>query len=800
MLKNIFINFVLNVVFVILVSGAKAGSVTILVNDPERKPLIGATIHLTNIEDSVRVSSITNQSGNAVFDPLTEGLYQLRITYVGFESIEKKIRVDNRPIELFFMLREDAIALGEVTVSAARPHIRQEDDKMIIDPEPLAAISTNTLEILESTPGLFVDPDGGVYLSSATPATILINGREQKMSNQDINTVLRSLPPGSVQQIEVIRTPSARFQASSSGGIINIVLKRGFRLGRFGSATAGLNQGFYGNQFAGFTLNNGGAQTSTYINMNISSNRTLEELNSSRFLQNDNTLSQDARTRRESFQGFVGYGISYDWNERLNVNYDGRVNGSLPASSSLNVNSFGEQLSVSQSRNYVDNDSRFLNLQQDFGLNLKIDSAGSEWDTKLSYTLTANNSFQDYRNMGMGNQALTLSGDGENIQRGHFVQFRSDLTYSLPWSVNLETGVSTTYQDYNSDASFNLTMNGSTMDDPRRTNAFNYQENISAVYLQASRNLGWNVLLKTGVRMEHTLMKGNQTIPADTSFVVDRADWFPYLYLSRPVFALGEIDLRAFLIYRRSITRPGYQSLNPFVNYIDEFLFELGNPALKPQFSDNIEANISFNEWPVFAVGRNYTRDIFSNVVYRDPLNEQIILRTYDNLGQSRETYFRGIAGIPPGGRYFFGVGAQYNYNEYDGFYDGEPFSFNRGSWRFFTFHMLRLGPETRLTLSGFMMTRGQMNFYELNTFGMLNLGLNQTFLNKRLTVTLNARDLLRTMVTEFELNQGGIQTWGSRYADNQRFGVNIRYTFGMPSRQQDRQQNMFRFEDEQEF
>jgi hypothetical protein len=74
---------------------------------------------------------------------------------------------------------------------------------------PGAGISTNTLEILESTPGLLVDQDGGIYLSSATPAIIFINGREQKMSSQDIMTILRSLPPGSVQRIEVIRTPSA---------------------------------------------------------------------------------------------------------------------------------------------------------------------------------------------------------------------------------------------------------------------------------------------------------------------------------------------------------------------------------------------------------------------------------------------------------------------------------------------------------------------------------------------------------------------------------------------------------------
>ncbi len=167
-----------------------------MVKDAERQPLIGATIQLTGVDTDNNFFSTTDQSGRARFDGLENAMYFINIRYMGFLPLEENIviRPDQRQFE--FQMREDAIALGEVTVTARRPLIRQEDDKMIIDPELLVNISTNTLEILEKTSGLFVDQDGGIFLSSATPAAIYINGREQKMSSQDINTILRSLPTG----------------------------------------------------------------------------------------------------------------------------------------------------------------------------------------------------------------------------------------------------------------------------------------------------------------------------------------------------------------------------------------------------------------------------------------------------------------------------------------------------------------------------------------------------------------------------------------------------------------------------
>jgi iron complex outermembrane recepter protein len=766
---------------------ASGHSLRISVSDTGNSPLPGATIQLMSLEDSTRVFAITDQSGTAFFERLKAGLFQLNISYIGFETLETNLNIREDLHRVEFILRDDIVSLGEFVVTARRPLIRQEADKMIIDPEPLATISTNTLEVLESTPGLFVDPDGGVFLSGATPATILINGREQRMSNQDIQALLRSLPPSSVDRIEVMRTPSARYAAASSGGIINIVLKRGYKIGRFGSVNSGMNQGTHGNRFLGFNFNNGGTRGSSYLNMSYNRNNALEELSSSRLLRTDTTLFQAAETRREAHQGFVGFGLSHDASVRLVLSYDGRVNGSLPKSSTNNHNRIAawNDEPISETSNLIDNASDFLNIRQEAGVVFRIDTMGSDWETRISYAFNRNDGTQKYLSSNIFPFPFETGGSGDNAQRRHFLQFQSDLSYRLPWDISLETGISSAYQDYRSDSDFFFTLQEMKIPDPTRTNAFNYQERISAAYLQASRPLPAGIILKSGVRLEHTSMVGNQTFPADTSFVVDRTDWFPYVYLSRPIVEIAGYELQAFLIYRKTITRPGYQSLNPYINYIDQFLYETGNPSLLPQFSENLEANISMNDMPIFAVGRRYTRDIFSSVVYQDPVRENVAVRTYDNLGKNTETYFRAIGAIPPGGTYFFVAGAQYDLNEYEGFYENQPLNFRRGSWRLFTFHSLRLGPNTRLTMNGFLMTNGQMGFYELDNFGQLNFGLNQSFMDRKLTISLSARDVLRTMVTGFTLNQGSIQSAGQRYADNRRFGINIRYNFGIPDRRE---------------
>lgn len=758
----------------------------IKIQDGEKEPLPGAVVQLV-LPSMEKIIQAADNAGIVSVSNLKPGKYGLKITFVGFQPLDTVITVKSGRNEYVFVLSEESFAISEIVVSARRPMIKQEEDKMIIDIESVASISTNTLEVLESTPGLIVDQDGGIYLSSATPAMILINGREQKMSGQDIMTLLRSLPPGSVQRIEVMRTPSAKYSASSSGGIVNITLKKGMKIGRFGSIRTGMNQGRFGNRFAGFSINNSGEYSTGYLNMELSHNDMLEELNSTRLLRPDTTLYQSSETRRKAQQGYIGYGVGFDAGKKMSLNYDGRLNGSLPRSSSVNSNIIktAEGIKVSETVNNINNKSSFINLRQEFGALYRIDTTGSEIDTRFSYGYNRSYNSQNYSTSFLVPSTSVILGEGQNEQQRHFLQLQSDFAYRLPYEIKLEAGYSGTYQNYFSNTRYYIISGGIRNEDLSRTGRYRYREHISSLYIQVSRELLWRILLKSGIRMEHTFMEGLQKIPMDTSFVVRRADWFPYLYLSRPVVTVAGFEVRAYAIYRRTIARPGYENLNPSVRYVDQFFYETGNPGLKPQFTTNMELNISVDDMPVFAWGINKTENIFSSVVYRDSRNMNIAVRTYDNLGKNRETYFRIAVGIPPTNIYFFYAGAQYNRNIYDGFYEGAPLSFDRGSWRFFTYHSLRLTRQTRLTMNGYIITKGQMNLYEINTFGQLNFGLNQTFFNRKLSLTLSARDILRTMVNEFSLQQGNISTTGQRYSDTRRFGINIIWNFGIPEKKE---------------
>ncbi|MBK8371910.1 MAG: outer membrane beta-barrel protein [Saprospiraceae bacterium] len=186
-------------------------------------------------------------------------------------------------------------------------------------------------------------------------------------------------------------------------------------------------------------------------------------------------------------------------------------------------------------------------------------------------------------------------------------------------------------------------------------------------------------------------------------------------------------------------------------------------------------------------MGRNNTKGIISNVLYRDPENEALTLNTYDNIGKSKETYFRLVGAIPPGGKYFFVAGSQYNHTVYEGLYNGLPVSFSRGSWRFFTFHSLKLTKNTRIMMNGFLLVNGQQNLTALKNFGQLNFTINQTFLDNKLNITVFLRDVLRTMENKFLLDQAGIVFEGERYNDNQRVGMSVRYSFGLPSKKQNK-------------
>ncbi len=751
--------------------------------DAKKQPISFANMAIQKLDSPYQRNQVTDSNGIAIVLLNPGAIYQFKTDAIGYQADTRTIKFEQLS-QVQIVLKETTNQLKEVVVTSTKPLIKQEDDKTVVDPEPLAASSTNAYETMEKIPGIFIDQDGNIYLNGLSPAGVQINGRELKMSASDMATILKSLPPSSIQKIELVRTPSAKYDASGGGGVVNIILKKGVKIGLNGSVNLGNNQGVYGNQFIGLTLNNTTDKYNVYLNTQYNQNDGYSIVNTDRYLSMDTVLKQTAKTLSPNKSAYIGFGLGSNWSDRFELNYDARLSGQSFVNTTNNESLLEKNAkqNLSAIASLVKNDGSSLNINQSVRSKLKLDSLGGEWTVDFSYNLIRANTEQDYNNTLLAG-GLVSKGAGDFSNDRDFYTYQTDYK-KKQFGITMEAGLKSSILTFRNNANYQKDLNGIAVKDAFRTSAYNFKEQINAAYLQGSKTWG-AVILKFGTRIEQTIMQGKQRIPSDTSFSLNRTDAFPYVFLSRKLFTISGYEMRGYLVYRKTISRPSYEFLNPFPKYIDPFLYESGNPSLKPQFTSNYEANISVDDKPIFAFGVNETKDIFTNVVYQSPNNKQVAYRTYDNLGKSKETYFRGIAVIPPGKAFFAVLGAQYNHNVYNGIYEQKPIVFDKATWTFFTFQSLKLGKLSTFTINGFWRTNGQQQFYELDNFAQLNSSLNRQFLNKKLTVTLSMNDIFFTNKNTFTLRQGSIYAVGLRESDSRRWGINIRYNFGIKPKEQ---------------
>jgi iron complex outermembrane recepter protein len=749
--------------------------------------LTNATIQLYSLPDTLLLQSQVSKAGKNVFFVKPYSKYLAKVSAVGFEMVEKMIIVVNKSLSLTIALRIKNKTLNSVTIISKKPLIKQEDDKTIVDAEPLAGSSTSAYEVLEKAPGIVLDQDGNVYLTSTTPATIYINGRQMRMSTEDITSLLKSLPAGSVSKIEIIRTPSAKYDASSSGGIVNVVLKKGIKIGTTGSVNMRYDQGVYGTASAGFSVNHSVGKMNSYLSYQYTHRNYFDDIQSDRLINSDTLLSQKSSTRYSTITSYVGAGIDLEFSKKFDLAYDMRLIGNHNSSKALSINDFtqtGSQSEFYQSQTAISNIGRSFFISNELSAKYKIDSVGSGLSNEIDYNYTNNKSALSYTD----NYILPMSspkyGNGALQSPSNMLDFKSDLTLQLKYKFWLETGIKLSdLTDNNLALYYTQTGNLPKEVDPYQTNTFKYRENINSAYLQLSKTYQ-TINFKAGLRFENTDIAGRQYIPTDTSISIKRNDLFPYFYAKRPLFKIFGYPLTGNAIYRRSITRPGYSALNPSPTFIDPFTFNVGNPKLKPQFTTNYEINSTYNDFPVFAVGVNDTKDVFSPVTYQND-SSKIAYRTFDNLGRYKEIYARLFGGLPSGHKYFMYAGVQFNHIQYRGGYQGFPLIFSRSSWTFFTGHDLKATPTLKFNLSAWMYVNGLRSFYELRTLGQLNFNITKTLMDNKLSIILSGNDILKTNKSVFHLQQGDVLVNGTRVQDSRRIALTVRYNFGIAPKEE---------------
>ncbi len=762
-----------------------AQNIKVTINCVSEK-VANATIQILRAKDSVPLfSKITSNKSDFSLQKNTS--YLLKITAVNTKPFLEILRTGNSDTTINAVLQTTIKQLDKVVVISRKPFVKQDDDKTVVDAEQLATSSTNAFEVLEKTPGAIVDQDGNVYLNSATPATIYINGREVKLTAVELSNLLKNLPAGSISKIEILRNPSAKYDAASSGGIVNIVLKKGVKLGINGSVDVSHFQGRYATDAAGFNINNSLDKLNTYLSYNFTKRINFDDLSSNRYTNAGTLFSQHAYTKFNNANNYAGGGISYDASPKLNLAYDVRMsatNNRSDVNNDILIERLNTRSLIGQNISVVKNTGPSLYLGNSVALKYKIDSLGSDWSNSIDYTYFRSNSAQQYRNLNILPARNSLFGDGNILNTKNIISYKSDLIVKTKSKITVELGTKITLSlSKNNSAYFSDTSTGKYVD-RLQTNKFKYTENIAATYLQIAKTFG-GLTVKPGVRLEYTDIKGQQLIPADTTFAIKRTDLFPYIFLRHKIGNLFGFVLTGNAIFRRSITRPFYESLNPYPRYADQYTYDIGNPRLQPQFTTNYEFNVTANEFPVFSAGLNDIKNIFTTLTYS---RGDTLFRTYDNLGTNKEVYMRVVVGIPPGKKYFFYAGTQMNVINYKGQYDRVPFTFKRSTWTVFMFQNYKPTPTLTLSLNSFMRINGIVNFFELKTFGGITLSANKSILNKKMNVILTVNDLLRTNTNSFVVNQPNFVADGFRFTDTRRVGLALKYNFGLKPKQEKKQ------------
>ena len=764
--------------FISIISFAQVPKLSILVKTDKSDSPEFATISLRTAKDSSLVfGGVLDEKGFVQIPVKANTKYKIYVSKIGLKPVNQVVAITKRDTLIELYMTTSTATLSEATVTAKVKLMTQDDDKTIVDAEQLAKMASNALEVLEKTPGIIVVNEE-IYLGKAEAAKIYINGREMKLGSSDLASILKSMPPNSVSKIEIMRTPSAKFDASSSGDIINIVLKKGIRLGTNGTSNLNYTQGRYHKFSTGFTLNHGDEVQNAYVNYQYGNRNNFEDLQSQRTFGNDNTnLFQRAYTTTPAQTHYLAMGIDRTITPKLNIADDLILNFDNGKSNTQNISDLyfiGNNNLFNSNKSLINNDLSKINVNNTLSSIYKLDTIGSEWSNSFNYVYASNVTQQAYENTFSSNNKTNF-GTG-NIDNGrHIGSLVSDFTKKFQNKFKIEAGIKLDVLTNDAKADFLINKNN----DAAKSITYKYNENINAAYFQVSIPF-YGISVKTGLRLENTNMIGRQLSPRDTMFTVHRSDLFPYLYVSRKLFTLFKnFDLNGNFIARRSITRPNYSILNPAVQVVDPFYVQTGNPSLKPQFTNTYEFNISFADYPVIAFGMDETKDVFGKVIYQNP-STKVFTETYDNLGNLKQYYMRLVGGIPPGGTYFGIVGTMYNYQIYRGLYQGQPLDFRRGTWNIFTYHELKFNKNSFLSANGFLQIKGVTNFYELKNFGQLSLTYNHKFPKQHLQVILTANDILYTMKPDFVLQQGGIDASGQRVNDSRKFGVTIRYNFGV--------------------
>ena len=733
------------------------GKISGKVLDEAKKPLDGATVILLAAKDSAVVSTqLANQDGTFIFQNLKDDTYLIKASYIGYKNfISGNVIVSGqKPVSLpDFILSAAGKTLKEVSVTAQKAYVQQKIDRTVVNVGALISnTGANALEVLEKTPGVQVDADGNITFKGKSGVLVMIDDKPTYLSAANLATYLKSLPSSSLDQIELMDNPPAKYDAAGNAGVINIKTKKNTIRGFNASVSADIEQGFYNRTNESINMNYRVNKVNLFANLSYNGQRTFRRLEIDR-----NYL--DANGNSASSLADISYFRPTDKNTNIKAGMDfyaspkttvgfvftgdiSRNHDSSPVYSLLYGPGGGLDstiTSINTSKNKFD--SKGINLNYTH----KFDSTGRTLTFDLDYIRDVSGSSQlfvnnTYQPDGSLTNTKVLNDDLPAVI--NIYSAKADYTHPLKGKAKIEAGVKSSYVNTDNAANYFNVVDGVNQIDYNNTNRFLYKENINAGYVNFNKDFGrWAI--QTGLRVENTNGNGHQlgnAQKADSSFANHYTDLFPTAYVTYHLDTAGHHVLA--LSYGRRVGRPNYGSLNPFTFFVDEFTYFSGNPFLKPEFTDNYKLAYSYRSLFTIAASYNRTADVQGETIHK---SGTVFISTTGNIGQRKTLDFSVSTNFQPTKWWSVNLYAEVYNNTYQGaFYTGylnqSQVTFAGNGSNQFT-----LSKTWNAEISGFYDSGGTYGQFVTLPKGMLNAAIQKKVLNNKGSIKLNVRDILHS-------------------------------------------------------
>ncbi len=742
--------------------------------------------------------SVADDKGKFTITGVAPGTYSIEISFIGFETKRvENLKITDKNIDIgSYIISPSIETLKEVVVEGQRQLIEEKVDRTIYNAENDATTrGGDATDVLKRVPMLSVDLDGNVSMRGNQNIRVLINNKPSTIAASSVADALKQIPADQIKSVEVITSPSAKYDAEGSAGIINIITKKNTLQGATlnvdaGAGLRGSNLGVNGNYRKGkmgFSL--GGFGRAGY---NIKGAFENEQITRDEGGNLISTSTQEAKTRSTNLFGRYQLGWDYDINKYNSVTASARYgvrNGSNYQDnlfSQIYSNATGSTTNTNTDVRTIDNSGTV-----DLSLDYTKTFVKPQKEFSISTLYSRNNRNNDFYNTNFGSdEIIDTRLKNENQSYNQEITLQAD--YQTPISTNqlIELGgknimrrVSSDYKSFlasGSDGDYTENLNA------RASNIFNYNQNVTAGYLSYTVSLPKAYSLKAGTRYEYTVIEANFENTAETvTKIPSYGVVVPSVNLSKRLKNGNTLKVA----YNRRIQRPSIQFLNPNIQAGNRLNITIGNPNLSPEFTNNYELSYS-----TFVKGtslnfstfvRNTTGSIQSirEAIVVDDNN--VIQTTYDNIGQEDAYGVSIFSNVTVGKKLSLNGGTDVYYAVLNNQLENPLYKASNEGWvasgRLFGSYNMSKG--WGFQFFGFYRGR-QVQLQGLQGgFGTYSLGLKKDFTNKKGSIGFGIENFLnpvlriRNNVESITISQSSINE-----RQNLSFRVNLSYRFGKMS------------------